>query len=72
MKKFAYKLNYYQFNVEGNLVPNVESTFNEEGACGWELVDWKFVSTFTDAQLKEHCPIEMIKIIATWKKEVEL
>ena len=72
MKKFAYKFKYYQFDVEGNLMSNIESTFNEEGACGWELVDWHFVSSFMDEQMKNQHPIDMIKIIATWKKEVDL
>lgn len=66
MKKYEYKLASYSFNARKLLVSDVLKIFNNEGANGWELVQWESFKKRLNILNTE----SVIYIDATWKREV--
>lgn len=70
MKKFEYKLVTHSFDINNNLASNMTKMFDEEGAKGWELVQWQVGEEQLNVSSLLHNTKSITKIITTWKREV--
>lgn len=70
MKKFEYKIGTRSFNIDNNLSSNMIKMFDEEGAKGWELVQWQVGEEQFNVSSLFHNTKSITKIITTWKREI--
>ena len=70
MKKFEYKIETRSFNIDNNLSSNMIKMFDEEGAKGWELVQWQVGKEQFNVSSLFHNTKSITKIITTWKREI--
>ncbi len=66
MEKYEYKLVSYSFNTRKLSSSDVLKIFNNEGANGWELVQWETFKKRLNILNTE----SVIYIDATWKRKV--
>lgn len=70
MKKFEYKLVTRSFNIDNYLSSNMIKMFDEEGAKGWELVQWQVGKEQLNVSSLFYNTKSITKIITTWKREI--